>query len=92
MAIFIHSKPTIAYNLQGIKIASGFSSNIALDKTTISQIEKPWSDCTPGLTSVNDYDSDLYRRMIATNKTYINANCKFMCYQKYLGRYLFFEK
>jgi hypothetical protein len=85
LAIFIHNQTDIPYNLQGIKISTGTSTYISLDKTTITQIPYPFSDCKEDLTKKSSYNSDLYNKMIATNKTYLQTNCKFMCYQKYLG-------
>ena len=85
IAIFIHSQTDIPYNLQGIKISTGTSTYISLEKNTITQIPYPFSDCTENLSDKSAYNSDLYHKMIDSNKTYMQTNCKFMCYQKYLG-------
>ena len=57
-------------------------TTILVEKKRINKMEKPYGDCTPGLTSIDAYPSELYRLTFAIYGTYRQSDCFNTCFQK----------
>ena len=82
LKIFISNQsftPNSVDNL--ISIEPGKSTDIAVDRTFTSNTPKPYSDCTD---LTNGYDSELYKFLIKSNKTYRQSDCIELCYQRHI--------
>ena len=53
-----------------------------MQRTFISKLEKPYSECVEDLSS---YDSELYETFIKLGKEYKQSDCFDLCYQKYVS-------
>jgi hypothetical protein len=85
LTLFIHNHTDLPHTNTGIKISAGLSTYVILDRYTTTKIPRPYSDCTKDLTTIDAYDSELYKKIIKLNRTYTQINCRYMCYQKFLG-------
>jgi hypothetical protein len=84
--IFINRKiDNLNLFTDGIQLAPGFMTNIALSKYTLIQVPFPYSDCINNLNSLDSYNSILYKKVFSYNNAYDYYNCKLLCFQKYLG-------
>jgi hypothetical protein len=83
--IFINNETLDSTSFEGIKISPGTSTNIILNKYSITKQPKPYSECLDGLNSIDSYDSEYYRRYFSPNRTYRFTECSFVCLQKYIG-------
>ena len=66
----------------GFDVAPGTSTSFVIGREFKNKLPKPFNDCYEDLTSLDSYDSDLYRRMIMANTTYRQVDCFRLCYQK----------
>jgi len=64
----------------GIDLMPGTSANVIIKKHFSEKLPKPYSDCD--LVSGSTHDSELYKSIIARNKTYKQKDCMFLCLQK----------
>ena len=86
LTLFIHNHTDLPHTTTGVKISAGLSTYVVLDRYTTTKIPKPYSSCTDNLTTIDSYDSELYKKMIELNRTYTQTNCRYLCYQKFLGQ------
>jgi hypothetical protein len=86
--IYIDNHGLDSTSIEGIKLAGGYATNIILNKYTISQIPKPYSECTSDLNTIDSYGSECYKKTFSFSKknTYSFMDCYSMCFQKYLGQ------
>ena len=70
---------------EGIQIAPGFMTNIALSKYTIKQVPFPYSKCIDNLNSFDSYNSIIYKKIFGFKKFYDYFSCKLLCFQKLVG-------
>ena len=82
--IFIHNDSLTPSTYEGIDLNVGTSTNIAVHKSYISKLPKPYSDCTENLDKMNSFDSELFRAIIKSNNSYRRVDCLNLCYQKKL--------
>ena len=82
--IFIHNDSLTPSPFEGIDLDVGHITNIAVQKSYISKLPKPYSDCTENLDDINSFDSDLFRFIIQLNNTYRRSDCYNLCYQNKL--------
>jgi len=62
---------------EGYSVAPGMETNIILNRVYTSLKPHPYNECIN-----SDFDSDLYRTLIKSNKTYRQAECYNLCLQK----------
>ena len=82
--IFVHNDSLTPSAFEGIDLDVGHITNIAVHKSYISKLPKPYSDCTQNLDDINSFDSDLFRFIIKQNNTYRQTDCYNLCYQNKL--------
>jgi hypothetical protein len=69
---------------EGIEIATGAQTNLAVKRTFINNLPIPYSDCISDVKSSTSYDSELYRAVFdyLNQTTYRQKFCFSLCYQK----------
>lgn len=82
--VFVNNHTVTPFFTEGITVPVGTTANIALSREFIYKVERPYSDCVRDLTSLNSYDSELYRKVIQSGKEYRQKDCFGLCFQKYL--------
>ena len=82
--LFIHNDSLTPSTNEGIDLNVGTSTNIAVHKSFISKLPKPYSDCTDNLDKINSFNSELFRTIIKSNNIYRRSDCFNLCYQKKL--------
>ena len=85
LMLFITDESSSSESIDGIKVSTGFSTDIILNKFTIILKAYPYSNCVEDLTTINSYKSICYKKTLATNKTYRFIDCANLCFQKYVG-------
>ena len=68
----------------GIDASAGKETTILIDKNRIQKIQKPYGECTPGLTSFDSYPSELYRLTFEIYNQYRQKDCFNTCFQQNL--------
>jgi hypothetical protein len=82
--IIVHNntiEPTI---YQGIEVSAGTFYDVTVSMEIVDKLPVPYNDCYDELTTMDAYDSDLYRAIINASLTYQQSTCFSVCYQKYL--------
>ena len=69
-------------NLDGIKVSSGFQTDINLNRGFDFYLEKPYSDCVLPNDHKKNFNSDLYDLIFQSNYQYQRHLCKIQCIQK----------
>jgi hypothetical protein len=85
LIVFITDESLSSESVDGIKLSTGFSTDIILNKYTIIRTPYPYSNCVEDLTKINSYKSECYKKTFALNRTYRFIDCANLCFQKYVG-------
>lgn len=80
--VFISNRTVEPTIYDGIEVATGFKTNLQVDREFIYKLPHPYNDCYNNLDKEDAYDSELYREMIRANKTYRQLDCFRLCFQK----------
>ncbi len=73
----------MGYGINGHNVAPGYATNLEIKRVHTNKLNVPSSFCLKDTTSLNSFDSDLYRYMItSTNFTYNQKDC----FNYHLGR------
>lgn len=81
--LFVHKNPNdISSESNGIQLAPGTETNIAIDRTYLSRIPSPYSDCIVN-TDESAAPNDLARNTFKLG-TYSQQSCLQLCYQYFL--------
>jgi hypothetical protein len=73
----------MGYGINGHNVAPGYATNLEIKRIHTNKLNVPSSFCLKDTTSLNSFDSDLYRYMItSTNFTYNQKDC----FNYHLGR------
>jgi hypothetical protein len=73
----------MGFGINGHNVAPGYATNLEIKRILTNKLNVPSSFCLKDTTSLNSFDSDLYRYMItSTNFTYSQKDC----FDYYLGR------
>jgi hypothetical protein len=86
-SILISNESLSPNSNEGIKISTGLSTYINLNKYTINLKAQPYSNCFDNLISADSYSSDIYKKTLESNKkysTYHFKNCYYVCVQKFI--------
>jgi hypothetical protein len=79
-SLFLFNHSESLNNYEPIDLAPGFHYNIAIDRTFVQQMPKPYSNCEVFQSTLGSYDSGLIREF--EKQTYKQTNCFDLCYQK----------
>ena len=80
LKIFISNQSfTPSSNDNFISIEPGKETDIIVDRTFTSNTPNPYSDCTD---LSKGYDSELYKFLINSNRTYRQSDCNSFCLQR----------
>lgn len=71
-------------NFKTISVRYGTETMIAMNRLFIEKLPKPYSTCDFNFGDVNidSFESELYKTVVRTNKTYRRNNCFILCYEK----------
>lgn len=78
LIVFVHNSTIDAQLSPNIKIKSSESTDIMVSRTFVSKQPYPYSDCQ----DLDNLNSELYKYIIKSNKTYIQTDCFDLYYQK----------
>jgi len=67
--------------LDYLNLAPGFEYNIAIHKTIIEQIPKPYSNCQVDEANLETFNSEYFKIFRKSNLTYKQSDCVDLCYQ-----------
>jgi hypothetical protein len=79
--ILINNQTYKISTFEGYDISTGIETDIAINRLYTSLKPKPFSDCIE-LDKIDSFDSDLYRYIFKSNKTYRQNDCFELCLQK----------
>lgn len=82
--IAIHNASVRPTEVEGIDLPVGMQTNVVVSREFIYKLPKPFNDCYNDLTSVDSYDSELYRAIIRSNQTYRQVVCFRACFQNWI--------
>ena len=68
--------------MQGYNVAPGTSTSLVVKRHFSQKLPQPYNNCFKDLSTVDAYDSAIYREMIRSNETYRQRDCFLLCYQK----------
>ncbi len=81
--VIIHNQTYKITLNEGFDISTGVETNFAIYKVYETNKPNPYSDCID-LNSIDSFDSNLYRVIYASNKTYRQIDCFDLCFQQLL--------
>ncbi len=58
------------------------STNIIIKRSFTEKLGTPYSNCVADLTTINSYDSELYRLIFASNYSYRQQDCIDLCFNE----------
>ena len=79
--IMINNQTYKISTFEGYSVSTGIETDIAINRLYTSLKPKPFSDCIE-LDKIDSFDSDLYRHIFKSNKTYRQNDCFELCLQK----------
>jgi hypothetical protein len=82
--LFINNQSIDPVRAEGIDVSTGYETNVALSKTSIRKLSKPYGNCIEDTLSKNSFDSELYRLTLENYGKYRIRACFDMCYQHYI--------
>ena len=88
LAIYVHNHAyTLTEEDNGIPVQPGTEVTIAVDRTTVTKLSEPYSDCFQSLDAIDPKKADLISRTINLTKIYTQQYCLQLCYQNFLIRF-----
>ena len=60
---------------RGFGVATGFSTNMAIEKIKTKLMPQPYSECVENLESIDSFDSEYYNIVFRSNLIYRQENC-----------------
>ena len=79
--VYVHHKDIKLKFDEGIDVSSGEATNIVINKLINTKLGHPYNKCFSNLTNINSFDSEFYRAIIQSNKTYTQKECFDVCLQ-----------
>jgi hypothetical protein len=73
--VFMGNNTVRINSLLGFTAPTAAYTYVAIQKTVTETLSKPYSDCVEDVTSINGYNSDLFRTLILANYSYNQENC-----------------
>ena len=68
----------------GVDASAGKETTILIDKKRIQKIRQPYGQCTPDLTALDSFPTDLYRLTFEIYSQYRQKDCFNTCFQQFL--------
>ncbi|RNA36501.1 acid-sensing ion channel 2 isoform X1 [Brachionus plicatilis] len=59
----------------GYDVATGFSTNLAIERIKTKLMPQPYSECIQNLDSIDSFDSEYYRKVFRSNLLYRQSDC-----------------
>jgi hypothetical protein len=88
LVIYVHNHAyTLTEEDNGIQVQPGTEATIAVDRTTVKKLPRPYSDCFQSLETVNIKNVDLIKRTLNLTNIYTQQYCLQLCYQDFLMKY-----
>lgn len=85
LVIYVHdSTYTLTEEDNGIQVKPGMETDIAIDRTMVEKLAKPFSDCFMNDDSDERKESKLVKQTIELTKIYTQQYCLQLCYQEFL--------
>lgn len=85
--LIINNETINSYLHEGIKLPTGYSTQILLSSNIVRKKPKPYSKCTEDLISIDSYNSESYKKTIGgLNISYYFVSCIYICLQKHIGQ------
>ena len=84
--VMINNQSIVQSMNEGYAISTGIKTNMKLGRVLKYQLENPYNDCILNLTTIGAFDSELYRSIINSNKTYRQVDCFNACCQQQIIR------
>lgn len=86
VTLYVHNSSTqIDSNTNGIALSPGTQNSIAIDRTFVTKMPAPYSDCVPNTNSPSDYpDKPIIADTFRFASRYTQFTCMQICYQHYL--------
>jgi len=81
--VFINNQSAAITLSEGFDIATNTETNIGITKVFTKKLPSPYSNCYGNLVNIDDFDSEPYRALISSQKTYNQNQCFDLCYQLY---------
>jgi hypothetical protein len=78
LKIFVHNSSSDPNFAEGISVSPGKSTEIGMRRTFVSKEPLPYSDCL----DLSHFESEFYKAIAQTNKTYRQADCFDLCLQQ----------
>ena len=82
--IYISNELGNLYYSEGINVSPGFTTKIILNKYTVKRKSRPTAICIENTTSIDSYDSPIYRQIIKSRSKYRYTDCLDLCVQLYV--------
>lgn len=82
--VFVHNSSIEPSFTEGLSLSVEMLSNLAVSREYVFKKEKPHSECLSGLDKMDAFDSDFFRAIIKTGRTYRRVDCFDLCFQSFL--------
>lgn len=66
---------------EGFEIATGTMTSVAVKREFLNRLPDPFNNCLEHLDKIDSFDSELYRSIIKSNRTYRQTDCFDLCFQ-----------
>jgi hypothetical protein len=80
LVVYVHKPEFDPISSEGIQVKTGEETFISLKKTLSKVQPSPYGACN----DLSDFDSDIYKFMVNSNKTYRQYDCLNLCLQQYI--------
>lgn len=88
LVIYVHNHAyTLTEEDNGIQVQPGTEATIAVDRTTVKKLPKPYSDCFQSLNDIDPKYADLIERTMNLTNIYTQQYCLQLCYQNFLIKF-----
>ena len=84
--VIVHNSTLDPRPEDGVVVSSGEETNIIVNRVFDSQLDYPYSNCKLNLNTLNAIDSEFYRKIFLSNKTYTRKYCRELCFAAELVR------
>lgn len=85
LVIYVHNHTyTLTEEDNGIQVQPGTEVSIAIDRTYVKKLPKPYSDCFESIESVDIKNAELIARTINLTNIYTQQYCLQLCFQNFL--------
>ena len=84
--LFIHilNETYLEFNFDGVKVATGFQTDINIGREFETYLGKPYSDCELANDEKKNFNSDLYNLIYHNSYQYNQHTCLIQCFQRLL--------